>query len=120
MHRNLDFADFNRTARSDPEAWEFDSLLGTGYDWHLGNLTAGGFGSLQFIHLSVDPFTESDAGSLNLSVSAIKPVSDSRRQTMPNVSGSFGPTLVFRRLWSGSNSTRYTSNRAQTLSPPIA
>jgi uncharacterized protein with beta-barrel porin domain len=68
MDRRIVFGTIDETARSSPEAWEFDSLLGIGYDWRFGSFVAGVFGSLQYVHLAVDSFQESDAGVLNLAV----------------------------------------------------
>ncbi|HEY0791272.1 MAG TPA: autotransporter domain-containing protein [Chthoniobacterales bacterium] len=68
LRRSIDFV--NRTARSDPEGWEFDASGGLGYDWHFGPLTAGVNASLLYTHLDVRGFTETGANSLDLQVSS--------------------------------------------------
>jgi len=69
MNRQIAFLGLNRKAHSEPEAWEFDTVGTLGYDWKLGNLTAGVFGTLQYVNLDVQSFQESGAGSLNLRIS---------------------------------------------------
>ena len=68
MRQNLNFSGINRTAVGNLQAWEFDGFLDTGYDWQIGRFTFGIFGSLQYVHLSVDGFTETNAGALSLAV----------------------------------------------------
>lgn len=58
----------NRIANSSPTAGEFDSMLATGYDVKRGNFTFGPITSLQYTYFGLQPFTESGAQSLDLSV----------------------------------------------------
>ncbi|MBX9577981.1 MAG: autotransporter domain-containing protein, partial [Chthoniobacterales bacterium] len=60
----------NRTASSAPTAGELDSMLAAGYDVKRGNFTFGPITSLQYTYFGLQPFTESGANSLDLSVAS--------------------------------------------------
>ncbi|WP_265592490.1 autotransporter outer membrane beta-barrel domain-containing protein, partial [Verrucomicrobium sp. BvORR034] len=64
--RPLSWASLDRTARSNPDAAEFFSLIGTGYDFQFGNFTVGPQLSAQYTHLEMDGVKETGAGVLNL------------------------------------------------------
>ena len=68
VNRSIIFSNFNRTANSAPTAGELDSLLATGYDVKKGNFTFGPNTSLQYTYFGLQPFTETGAQSLDLSV----------------------------------------------------
>lgn len=64
--RPLSWASLDRTARSNPDAAEFFSLIGTGYDFQFGNFTVGPQLSAQYTRLEMDGVKETGAGVLNL------------------------------------------------------
>ncbi|WP_170156928.1 autotransporter domain-containing protein [Roseimicrobium gellanilyticum] len=66
VKRPLQWATLKRTAHGDPDAMEFFTLLGAGYDFQVGNFTFGPQASLQYTRLEVDGFTERGADSLDL------------------------------------------------------
>jgi outer membrane autotransporter protein len=66
--RPITWATLDRTAKSDPDAAEFFSMVGAGYDFQLGNFTVGPQFSAQYSRLEMDGFTEKGAGVLNLAV----------------------------------------------------
>ncbi len=69
VNRTIEFTNFNRTANSAPTAGELDSLLASGYDVRRGHFTFGPLTSLQYTYFGLQPFTETGAQSLDLSVS---------------------------------------------------
>ncbi len=68
VSRGIQFPGFSRTASSAPTAGELDSLLAGGYDIKRGNWTFGPITSLQYTYFGLQPFTESGAQSLDLSL----------------------------------------------------
>ena len=68
IQRGISFSTLNRTATSAPTAGELDSMLATGYDIKRGNFTFGPLTSLQYTYFGLQPFTETGAQSLDLSV----------------------------------------------------
>jgi outer membrane autotransporter protein len=66
--RPIQFGTLDRTARSDPDAAEFFSMVGTGYDFKMGNFTVGPQFSAQYTRLEMDGVTETGAGVLNLGI----------------------------------------------------
>jgi autotransporter-associated beta strand protein len=48
-------------ARGETDATDFNGLLGTGYDFHLGGLTVGPVASIQYSTVGIDGFTERGA-----------------------------------------------------------
>lgn len=68
VNRGITFTNFNRIANSAPTAGELDSLLATGYEVKKGNFTFGPNTSLQYTYFGLQPFTETGAQSLDLSV----------------------------------------------------
>jgi len=68
MRRPIQWPTLNRTALSETEGSEYFAMLGTGYDFHVGNFIFGPALSAQYTHLNVDGFTERGADSLNLRV----------------------------------------------------
>ncbi|MFI0347280.1 MAG: autotransporter domain-containing protein [Chthoniobacterales bacterium] len=68
VQRTIQFPGVKRTATSAPTAQELDTMLAGGYDMKRGKFVFGPMTSLQYTYLGVQPFTESGAQSLNLSV----------------------------------------------------
>ncbi|TLD72462.1 autotransporter domain-containing protein [Phragmitibacter flavus] len=66
IQRPIRWAYLDRTATSNPDAYEFFTSLSTGYDLKRGNWTFGPQLSLQYSNLSLDNTTEGGAGALNL------------------------------------------------------
>lgn len=54
-------------ARGDTSGTDFDALLGTGYDYHIGGFSFGPLVSLRYAQVGIDGFTEEGAlGSLRI------------------------------------------------------
>ncbi|HLB33118.1 MAG TPA: autotransporter domain-containing protein, partial [Chthoniobacterales bacterium] len=70
VNRGIQFPGLSRTANSSPTAGELDSMLATGYDIKRGNFTFGPITSLQYTYFGLQPFTETGAQSLDLSVAS--------------------------------------------------
>jgi YVTN family beta-propeller protein/autotransporter-associated beta strand protein len=68
--RGIVFSGIDRSARSSPEAWEFDAVGQVGYDWKFGHFTGGAFGSWQYVLFERNSFIENGADSLDLVVSS--------------------------------------------------
>ena len=68
VQRPIQWATLERSTRSSPDALEFSSLLGGGYDFKVGSFTFGPQASLQYTRLEGDRFTEHGAGSLDLRI----------------------------------------------------
>ncbi|QIF01491.1 autotransporter outer membrane beta-barrel domain-containing protein [Roseimicrobium sp. ORNL1] len=66
VKRAIQWATLNRRASSEPDGYEFFTMLGTGYDFHVGNWTLGPQMSLQYNKVDLGDFTETGAGVLNL------------------------------------------------------
>lgn len=66
LHRTIGIADDHWAARSSPSSAEFDSLLGGGYEWKLGNWRLGANASLQYTYAGISAFKESGADTLNV------------------------------------------------------
>jgi outer membrane lipase/esterase len=66
--RNIAFGDLFRRAHSETDGGQVNASIGGGKDFRWGPLTIGPSGSLQYVHLGVDGFTEKGADSLNLRV----------------------------------------------------
>ena len=58
----------NRTANGAPDGTQYNGNLDGGYEFHSGALTFGPIAGLQYVHLDVDGFTETNAGAANLAV----------------------------------------------------
>ena len=69
LERNLIFGGLDRKAKADTDGRQWDLFLGTGYDFHLRQLTTGPTASLKYSKLRIDGFTETGADALNLSIS---------------------------------------------------
>ncbi|MEI6081617.1 MAG: autotransporter outer membrane beta-barrel domain-containing protein [Verrucomicrobiota bacterium] len=59
---------FNSMAKGNVAGGEFDSMLGTGYEFKAGNLTFGPTTSLQYTYLQLGGTTETGAGPLNQTI----------------------------------------------------
>jgi len=66
--RNIQFGGIDRTASSSPSASEFNFMVAVGYDFDLGFMKIGPIASIQYSRLSIEDYTETGAGSLNLDV----------------------------------------------------
>ncbi|MEA1947231.1 MAG: autotransporter domain-containing protein [Thermodesulfobacteriota bacterium] len=66
--RNITIGAIERTATSDHDGNIFSGYLEGGYNYSFGRWMLGPFGTLNYLYLDEDGFTESGAGSLNLSV----------------------------------------------------
>jgi outer membrane autotransporter protein len=54
-------------ARGETHSTDFNALLGTGYDYHIGHLTVGPIASLRYGRIGLDGFTETGAlGALRI------------------------------------------------------
>jgi outer membrane autotransporter protein len=58
----------NRTANGRPYGDQFNGNLDGGYEFHSGKLTFGPTAALQFAHLDINSFTETNAGAADLAV----------------------------------------------------
>lgn len=68
VKRPIQWAALNRTTRSNPDAMEFFTLLGGGYDYQARGFTFGPQFSVQYTRLAMRGFTEQGADSLDLRV----------------------------------------------------
>lgn len=68
VKRPIRWAALDRTTRSHPDATEFFTLLGGGYDYTAGHFTFGPQVSVQYTRLAMHGFTEAGADSLDLRV----------------------------------------------------
>ena len=59
---------FNSTAKGNVAGGEFDSMLGTGYEFKAGKLTFGPATSLQYTYLQLGGTQETGAGALNQNI----------------------------------------------------
>jgi len=66
--RSIQFSTIERTATGNLDGLQFSSYLNVGYDWTIGNFTFGPILAGQYTYVSISPFTEQGAGSLNLQV----------------------------------------------------
>jgi len=66
--RNVTIGAIERTATSDHDGSIFSGYLEGGYNFSFGRWMLGPFAALNYLYLDEDGFTESGAGSLNLSV----------------------------------------------------
>ena len=66
--RKIAIGTLGRTAKSDYWGQQYTGKVGGGYDVTRGNLTVTPTASLQYTHLDLDGYTETEAGSLNLVV----------------------------------------------------
>ena len=64
--RNIKF--LGRKADSEHDGQEYLAYFGGGYDFNLGGWILGPIGSLQYVYLKEDAFTESGAGAMSMSV----------------------------------------------------
>jgi uncharacterized protein with beta-barrel porin domain len=59
----------NTAAKASPDADQYAAAIGGGYDWAMGDLTVTPFVRLNYLHLKVDGYTESEpVSSLGLTV----------------------------------------------------
>ncbi len=79
--RNIQIGAITRTANSSPDGLELNIAASAGYDFELGSWKVGPTASLQYSRLSIEDYTETGAGALNLSVD---------RQTPESVLGTVG------------------------------
>ena len=66
--RSIQFSTIDRTATGNLDGLQFSTYLDIGYDWTIGNFTFGPILAAQYTYVSISPFTEQGAGSLNLQV----------------------------------------------------
>ncbi len=66
--RSVQFGAINRTASSDPDAWEFNAMIGAGYQFNADQWRIEPTGSVLYSRLAIDGYSESGAGALNLVV----------------------------------------------------
>ena len=66
--REIEFGGLDRLTKSDTSGGQFNLFIGTGYDFHVDQLTTGPTVTLQYSKLWIDSFTESGADSLNLCI----------------------------------------------------
>ncbi|MBI5630029.1 MAG: autotransporter outer membrane beta-barrel domain-containing protein [Elusimicrobia bacterium] len=78
--RNIEFPGISRTATSSTGGRELNVDSQVGYDLKKDAYTLTPFAGLAYDHLTVDPYTESGAGTLNLSVNTQQ--ADSLRSTV--------------------------------------
>ena len=64
--RTVQFGAIDRTASSDPDAWEFSAMVGAGYNYQVGSWRVAPTGSLIYSRLDIEGYSESGAGALNL------------------------------------------------------
>lgn len=69
VRRTIEFSTIDRTARSRQNGGQLSTALNFGYDWEIGNFTAGPIAGVQYTYAGIAPFTEQGADSLNLRVS---------------------------------------------------
>ena len=67
-YRNLTIGSINRRADSDHHGDVYSAYLGGGYLFNVNKWTIGPFGSLKYVYLNEEGFTETGADSLNLRV----------------------------------------------------
>jgi outer membrane autotransporter protein len=68
LQRNIVFGTINRTAKANTSGDQFQAAAETGYDIQVGKAIVGPTVSLQYAILNIRPFTETNAGALNLRV----------------------------------------------------
>ncbi|MDD5326845.1 MAG: autotransporter domain-containing protein [Phycisphaerae bacterium] len=68
--RNIRFPGMSRTARSDYSAYDLSVYAGTGYDFHVKDLTVTPTASMQYITYHTESFREKGAGAAGLDVDA--------------------------------------------------
>jgi outer membrane autotransporter protein len=66
--RNIVFPGVDRTAHGTPEGNQYSTDLDGGYGFRLGKLTVGPSAGLDYVHLDVGSFSESNAGAAGLNV----------------------------------------------------
>ncbi len=66
--RGIAFGGLNRQASGSTDGKQWVGNLTIGRDWKVGNFVVGPFLGMQYTHLEMNPFTETGAGALNLSV----------------------------------------------------
>ncbi|HVN96639.1 MAG TPA: autotransporter outer membrane beta-barrel domain-containing protein, partial [Syntrophorhabdaceae bacterium] len=71
-YRYLSIGSMQRTARSDHNGDVYSAYLGGGYVFDVNKWAIGPFGSLKYVYLNEEGFTEIGADSLNLTVSRSK------------------------------------------------
>ncbi|MBN1871825.1 MAG: autotransporter domain-containing protein [Candidatus Omnitrophica bacterium] len=65
--RNISFAGLNRTARSETFGQQVNVYAGSGYDFHIKDLTIGPTATIEYSNVWIDNFSETGAGVLNMS-----------------------------------------------------
>ena len=68
VERRIAFLGVNRTADGDFEGDQYTTRFGVGHTWDAGTWSITPQGSLEYVRLDQDSFTESGAGALNLRV----------------------------------------------------
>lgn len=68
LRRPIQFSVIDRTATAKPDGGYLSSYVDLGYDWKVSNFTFGPIIGAQYSYVSISPFTETGAGSLNLQV----------------------------------------------------
>ena len=61
-------APVNRTAKADPDGWEYTFNGGAGYDFHAGPVTLTPYGRMEYLNLRVSDYREKGADGLDLKV----------------------------------------------------
>lgn len=84
--RAIQFSVIERTATGDFDGMQFSTYLDIGYDWKIGQFTLGPILGGQYTYVSISPFTEQGAGSLNLQVD---------RQNISSLRSSLGGHLAY-------------------------
>jgi len=70
VDRNIDIPGFSAQAKSDPSGEEEFGYISGGRDFHCGNWTMGPMAGVQYVHTTLDSFTENNAGLLDLAVNS--------------------------------------------------
>ncbi|MFH1067068.1 MAG: autotransporter domain-containing protein [bacterium] len=68
MKRRIVFPGIDRTATAKPDGMQYSVFGEGGYDWTYKHFIFGPLGSLQYTGVSVDKYTETGAGALDLTV----------------------------------------------------
>ena len=70
VNRNIEFPGFSASTEASPTGEEEYAYFSGGRDYHFKNWTVGPTGGLQYVHSTIDSFTENGAGLLDLNVNS--------------------------------------------------
>jgi outer membrane autotransporter protein len=70
VNHSISIPNYSSTSKGTVSGGEFDSMLGTGYEFKAGKLTFGPATSLQYTYLQLGGTTETGAGPLNQTIGA--------------------------------------------------